>query len=445
MLRRFLVVISVFLIYIIISSCRSQKLGYLPPYPGRMVYVGNGFAGSSVNSAIFRQQAICTFAGFQYLAYYDSTGQIVFARQQHGKEDWELFFTGLYGNVRDAHNVISFGFDSHGYIHLCYNMHNDSLIYRQSLRPKDPYEFSGLLAMTGQHESRVTYPQFILAPDSTLYFFYRDGSSGNGDLMLNKFDVSRRAWSVLQHPLVSGQGHCNPYWMTPTFDAAGALHIAWCWRDTPDVTTNHDICYAASPDAGRNWFTSRGAFYQLPITPSTAQVVAAIPIGSGLINQCSMTVDPQNRPHLAYYREDAKGVPQFFHLWWDGGSWHDDQITRRTFAFNLAGPGSRFVMISRPQIAVGKDAAVYVIFRDEERGGRVRIAASLRRPYTQWQEFDLYGESMFAWEPNYDQSYWQKHNELHLFYQVEFQLQGDRGHPGQSLLVRPVGVLRWRP
>ncbi len=426
-------------------SCRSEKLGYLPPYPGRMVYVGNGFAGSSVNSAIFRQQAICTFRDYQYLAYYDSTGQIVFARQQHGKEDWELFFTRLYGKIRDAHNVVSFAFDRLGYIHLCYDMHNDSLIYRQSVRPEDPYEFTALLPMTGQRETKVTYPQFINAPDSTLYFFYRDGSSGNGDLMLNRYDATSRVWSVVQHPLITGEGQRNPYWMTPTFDAAGALHVAWCWRDTPDVNTNHDICYAVSPTGGKTWLASSGLTYQLPITQANAEVIAPIPQGSGLINQCSMAVDGQNRPHIAYYRSDDKGVPQYFHLWWDNRSWHEDQVTQRTFRFDLAGRGTRYLMISRPQIAVDKDAVVYLIFRDEEKGGRSRIAKSLREPYTQWQEFDIYGESMFAWEPNYDLSYWQQKNELHLFYQVEFQLQGDRGIPGQSLWVKPVGVLRWKP
>jgi len=440
-----MVVISTLFAFTTFLSCRSEKLGYLPPYPGRMVYVGNGFAGSSVNSAIFRQQAICTFKDYQYLSYYDSTGQIVFARQHHDKEDWELFFTRLYGRVRDAHNVISFGFDRAGYIHLCYDMHDDSLIYRQSVRPEDPYEFNGLLPMTSQHESKVTYPQFITAPDSTLYFFYRDGSSGNGDLMLNKFDAESRLWSVVQHPLVSGEGRCNPYWMTPIFDAAGALHLAWCWRDTPDATTNHDICYATTPDGGKNWSTSSGASCQLPITQSIAEVIAAIPKGSGLINQCSMAVDGKNRPHIAYYRNDAKGIPQYFHLWWDKKSWHENQVTRRTFRFDLAGRGTRFLMISRPQIAVDKKDAVYLIFRDEEKGGRIRIAKSQREPYSDWQEFDIYGESMFAWEPNYDLIYWQKKNELHLFYQVEFQLPGDRGYPGQSLSVRPVGVLRWKP
>ena len=120
--------------------------------------------------------------------------------------------------------------------------------------------------MTGQREERVTYPQFYTLPGGDLLFVYRDGQSGRGDVLLNRYDVRRRAWRALQHPLIAGEGRRNAYVNQLAIDARGGWHLSWVWRESPDVASNHDVLYAYSPDEGRSWRTSSGAAYALPIT-----------------------------------------------------------------------------------------------------------------------------------------------------------------------------------
>ena len=43
--------------------------------------------------------------------------------------------------------------------------------------------------------------------------------------------------------------------------------------ETPDVATNHDLCYAKSTDGGKSWQQSTGEKYQLPFTAKSAEYV----------------------------------------------------------------------------------------------------------------------------------------------------------------------------
>ena len=169
------------------------------------------------------------------------------------------------------------GISTDGLVHISYDHHGNPLHYRVSGKPFDIHSFGDAQPMTGQEEEHVTYPQFISAPDGTLYFFYRDGASGNGTLCLNRYNAESKSWTAVQHPLVDGEGKCNPYWWRPSIAADGAIHLAWCWRDTPNAQTNHDLCYSFSKDGGRTWLRSDGKPQQLPITQENAEVIDAIP------------------------------------------------------------------------------------------------------------------------------------------------------------------------
>jgi hypothetical protein len=270
--------------------------------------------------------------------------------------------------------------------------------------------------MTGKTEARVTYPQFVRAPDGTLFFFYRDGASGNGRLCLNRYDANTKTWTALHHPLIDGLNRCNPYWWRPSFGPNNSLHLAWCWRDSPNARTNHDICYARSDDAGRTWRRSDNKAQPLPVTPENAEIADAIPTGSNLINQCSSAVDAQNRPHLAHYHNDASGVPQYMHLWHDGTRWSRQTVSRRKTSFSLSGGGTLRIPISRPEIAVARDGTVYLVTRDAEFGNGVRLYRG--RPnngYAHWEPIDLLREDLGEWEPVYDLDRWHKDGVLSLF------------------------------
>ena len=108
-----------------------------------------------------------------------------------------------------------------------------------------------------------------------LLFLYRDGGSGDGDILLNRYDVAEARWVPVQHPLIRGEGARNAYVNRLVIDSDGGWHISWTWRETPDVATNHDVLYAYSPDQGRSWQRSTGEPYDLP--PALIEERAARP------------------------------------------------------------------------------------------------------------------------------------------------------------------------
>jgi hypothetical protein len=94
----------------------------------------------------------------------------------------------------------------------------------------------------------------------------------------------------LQNNLIDGQNKRNAYWQT-CIDEKGTIHVSWVWRETPDVSSNHDMCYACSKDGGITWQKSTGEKYTLPITAATAEYAVRIPQKSELINQTSMATE----------------------------------------------------------------------------------------------------------------------------------------------------------
>jgi hypothetical protein len=297
--------------------------------------------------------------------------------------------------------------------------------------------------MTGAREAEVTYPQFTLLPDGGLLFLYRDGSSGRGDVLLNRYDAAGRTWRAVAHPLIDGEGERNAYPNPLMIDARGGWHISWVWRETPDVATNHDLMYAFSPDEGRTWRSSSGRPYELPIRAEAAEVVWRVPQGSGLINQTSMAVSTAGRPLIAtYWRPSGSEVPQYQLVWFDGRGWHASQIGQRQRPFRLEGQGTKRIPLARPLVLAGDDGAVYVVFRDEERGDGITVACSPDPARSAWQFRQLDERSLGQWEPTHDPALWARERTLHLFHQRVGQ--GD-AETLEDLPAQPVSVLEWLP
>ncbi len=362
--------------------------------------LGPAYAATQVNATIFRVGALASAAGRQYATYYGAGGEVIVAGREIAGGTWQLTTLPATAKVQDAHNGAVLGISSDGLLHLAYDHHNNPLRYRQSRLPHDCATFGPERSMTGEREARVTYPQFVNAPDGTLFCFYRDGMSGNGDLCLHRYDP-QGGWSVVRQPLIAGLGRCNPYWWRPAFGPDGDLHMAWCWRDTPDARTNHDLCYARSSDGGRTWRRSDGRPQPLPITPDNAEIIDPVPSGSNLPNQCTSAVDRRGLPHFAHYQNDGAGIPQYVHLWHDGAQWRREFVGQRRTPFALAGRGSLQIPISRPEIAIAPDDSIIMITRDAEAGGGIRLARS-GRAGERWEETTLHAEDLGDWEPTYD-------------------------------------------
>ena len=410
----------------------------------RIVPIAQGWARNSVNAVIFRRNSIVTHNNIQYVAFYDDSANVVLSKRIVGTENWEIRKTPYQGNVRDAHNSISIMVDGDGFLHMAWDQHNNPLRYCRSDKPGS-LELSELMAMTGKKEQNVTYPEFYKLPDGSLIFVYRDGSSGDGNIIMNRYDAKSQAWSQLQDSFINGEGHRNAYWQM-AIDTRGAIHISWVWRETWDVATNHDIGYAKSLDGGRTWQKSSGEPYELPITAASAEYARRIPQNSELINQTSMCVDSEGRPYIAtYWRPDGSDVPQYHLVYHDGKSWQTSQVSQRTTPFSLSGGGTKKIPISRPQILIqssGTKNQAYMIFRDVERGHRVSVAICDDLQGQAWRFEDLTLGSVNSWEPSYDTELWAQTKILHIFLQNVGQ--GD-SEEMESVPPQPVSIIEWEP
>ncbi|KQY82481.1 MULTISPECIES: BNR repeat-containing protein [Roseateles] len=410
----------------------------------RVVDVADGWARNSVNAVVFRKNSLVTQGDTQYIAFYDKDANVVLGKRKLGTDAWELKTTPYQGNALDAHNSISLMVDGAGYLHLAWDHHNSALRYARSASP-GALALTNPLPMTGLDERSVSYPEFHRQPDGNLLFFYRDGGSGRGNLVINRYDTSTQAWTRLHGNLISGEGRRNAYWQA-FLDAHGTLHVSWVWRESPDVASNHDLAYARSRDGGRSWETADGRLYKLPITAASAEYAARIPQHSELINQTAMSADKDGQPYIAsYWRRAGRTVPQYQVVYRDGGAWKTLELDFRRAPFSLSGGGTKALPISRPQIMVdaqGDKPTALLVFRDEERGSRVSVARITDFNAARWTVHDLTTEAVGAWEPSFDTELWRTRGELNLFLQAVRQVDGEGTANVPPSRVR---VLQWRP
>jgi hypothetical protein len=406
----------------------------------KLVPIDEGWAANTINTVVFRKNSIVSFKNIQYASYYDSSGHVVLAKRIHGSTNWEIKQTKFTGNIRDAHNSISIMTDGEGYLHLSWDHHGNRLHYTKSAIPGS-LELMDEQPMIGKDETKVTYPEFYKLPDGDLLFLYRDGASGNGNLVLNRYYTKTKKWTRINSNLVDGEGKRNAYWQA-CVDNRGAFHISWVWRESPDVASNHDLCYAKSVDGGKTWMKSNGKMYTLPINAANAEYITNIPQGSELINSTSMSSDENGQPYIVtYWRPTNTKVPQFHLVHFGNNKWNVVQVSDRKTSFSLSGAGTKKIPVSRPQVTVdGKN--VFMIFRDQERGDKVSIAYCKNNSSSRWTTIDLTDQSTGQWEPSFDTELWRSKKLLHIF--VQRTAQGD-GEKIESLGPQMVNILEWTP
>ena len=389
--------------------------------------VGNGWAKNTVNTAVFRKNSLTSNRKFQYVAYYDDDGYVVLGRRPLSGKVWQLRRTAYTGHAKDAHNVISIMVDQAGYLHVCWDQHNSRLRYARSIHPN-----SLLLGqeqvMVGQNETRVTYPEFLKLPNGQLLFLYRDGGSGNGNLVVNSYDSKQQKWKRIHSNLIDGEGKRNAYWQSYV-DNRGTIHLSWVWRESPDVASNHDMAYACSKDGGLTWERSNGIRYDLPMKASTVEYAARIPQHHELINQTSIAADERGNPFIAsYWRDPESQIPQYKVIYLQGGEWKVRSFDFRKTPFSLSGGGTKEIPIARPQLLVrgrGDRVALTLIFRDQERGSRPSILTLWGMQREANDIVDLCDESVGAWEPTYDTELWRNKRKIALFVQATVQKDGE--------------------
>jgi hypothetical protein len=298
--------------------------------------IADVWAGHPVNFALRTDQKL------QCVAYFDKSRQMVIAGRTPGTSTWSYTTLRTTPTGWDSHNYIDMAIDDSGYVHVSGDMHNVKLIYFRSKKPWSIESFESP-GMVGTLENSVTYPVFIKGPQNKLFFQYRDGGSGSGTTIWNRYDISTKKWArVTTSGLFDGENQVNAYQSAPVMGPDGFFHVIWMWRETPVANTNFHLSHMKSYDL-INWLTMSGTPLQLPVRQSTQGVVAdPVSSGKGLINMdFGIGWDSQKRAVLTYHRYDNTSVSQIFNTRYENGAWKIYQTSDwKNFKWNLDLQGS---------------------------------------------------------------------------------------------------------
>ncbi len=378
----------------------------------------------SVNWASFDQDKVVSYGGYQYSVYWDADRVLAVARRNLRTDEVQTVRLDAYvlaagrpeSQQRNGHRNTVVGVSpGDGRLHLSWDHHNNDLNYTRSRKgflTEPPPEmtaadFEPRQPVVEGSPQRVTYPRFFNDHEDNLYFFYRSGGSGAGDIAIFEYDAARGRWSTITDRLFgrrgiyepwNNSGSRNAYMHDLLFDNDGRLHVTWVYREEGRTwASNHDLHYAYSDDRGRTWKNNGGNVIADTLKgeeitiDSPGIVVWHIPVFSWLMNQCAMTLDSNNNPHVATFHleeplepehlqhdppQDIRQRLNYYHYWRDGaGKWH------RSEPLPMYG--------RRPAIVAAPDDTMVIYFLSSE--GFMGHVARAEDRWRQWQTFRLTG------------------------------------------------------
>ena len=283
----------------------------------------------------------------------------------------------------DSHNYITMALDAEGHLHVSGNMHCVDLVYFRTRKAGDITTLEKA-AMTGELESRVTYPQFMTDHAGRLVFTYRHGGSGNGINLHNRYDTATRTWSrLMDKPLFDGEGLRNAYPTKPARGPDGKFHITWVWRDTPDCATNQHLSHARSPDLV-HWTSAFGDEIELPIRFGHEELlVDPVPSGGGGINGGHrLLFDSRGKPVIGYHMSDPAGNMQLHVARPSSNGWERNVLTEWKEPVEFSGNGTMgFIGIRILDFAIASPGMLAMDCLHKDHGsGRVLLDEESLRP-----------------------------------------------------------------
>jgi hypothetical protein len=174
-----------------------------------------------------------------------------------------------------------------------------------------------------------------------LGFSYRDGVSGEGAVLLNRYLAGRwQRW--VDTPLFGAGSARSPASAYPTEFIQGDdgfFHVAWVWRLKGGVENNFGVHYAKSPDL-KSWVNAEGTPLRLPLNPGDATLADDVPVRSGLFNNIRLGFDLDGRPVISYLRFDSAGNSQLYHARHGREGWNSEVGSAWVYRWDPRGGGS---------------------------------------------------------------------------------------------------------
>ncbi|KAJ8509343.1 hypothetical protein ONZ45_g8479 [Pleurotus djamor] len=302
-----------------------------------------------LNGESFQQDALVTYNGFQYAAFWQATPSnasirhAVISRRSLDASSNDRRFESLtltdYNQTEDdGHDIISLGISpTDGTVHLIFDQHDNPLRYRASVpglaTHPTRFEWSSRLFQPildhlpgleslekSTHFINVTYPRFLRIPpkekgkgtslEPDLLLELRVGRSGLGDDWIYHYYPGNASsstqqfsgrWSLVGKYLLGVNN--NAYINGLDFDPLSNLHVTWTYRDFINDTgkdvavqagpngpeNNHDLNYAYSPDLGFTWKNTWGqVIANLHANDSTSEDVSGVSSQSELFGLSHM-------------------------------------------------------------------------------------------------------------------------------------------------------------
>jgi hypothetical protein len=384
--------------------------------PRGMVLAHGAPYGRNINGLAFIGDALISFNGYQYSAYWATApadgpaGHVAVARRKLPDGEWSVidlpgseFRNGMNPKLKlpwDAHNVVSLGLcTGDGSLHVSYDHHNHLLRYRctapgvASTPEKTQWsadlfakETSVLIPDEGPIKT-IAYPDFVNAPGGAMQLTFRRGQSGDGSWWIYNYDPATHAWTKgwqydngsvgdFQTNLgLSGQ-RCE-YPNGWTYGPDGVLHSTFVYRENAlpkhfGNGSNHDIDYVQSNDQGRTWRNNTGAVIsdrdstsegvpKMFTVNSPGLTIEKLPQTSSLMNTQAQSVDSAGRIHVAMWHLDpAKADPSDKRTWQPNRSsyFHYWREKDGSWKSNIV-PGN---VGNRPKLLFDKNDTAYVVY-----------------------------------------------------------------------------------
>lgn len=352
--------------------------------------------------------------------------------------------------ANDQHNFFSLAVDGSSRLHLSGDMHGVPMQYTRLASGDINWTAWDAVPTTpgSTLESLVTYPTFsVQLPNGDLLRFFRDGGSGDGTLVMERFADASATWSTLHATLVDGEGAESFYPLQIRYNAAtGKLHIGGCWRRTTDLFTNHDVIYfyLLESEDFANAYQADGSAQTLPVTRGNADNAASIAENTGLLNTGGTGWNESDDPILSYFRDPGDGFSQLHVSYWNGAAWVENPVPGDNRAnpipFSLVGVAGDWALsvFSSPSILV-KAGRTIIVGTYTGLGSGIWAWVCEEPTLSEWQPHQIHATDVQEWACVADLPQWETNGELYALHQKAVR-------PAAAPIgAQTLSVLRWRP